>query len=178
LSLAVLNIDCSTSHEEANLTATVNERVERQEVKLRDLVEALLSDLHPLADASNTSLRDKISEELTAFADANMLVLIFQNLISNAITYTPNGEVSIGAREVKESGSLECWVTDNGAGIPEDGLERVFEKLESDPEKNSGMGLGLAIGKQFVEAHGGQVVVESKLDHGSTFRFTLPYTSA
>jgi signal transduction histidine kinase len=164
--------------EEANLRATVNESVERREVKLRELVEGLISDLSPLAAASNLAMLNKVPVELTAFVDANMLTLIFQNLISNAITYTPNGEVTIGAQEIKESGSIECWVSDNGAGIPEDRLEKVFEKLESDPDKKSGMGLGLAIVKQFVEAHGGQVAVSSELGQGSTFRFTLPYNSA
>jgi signal transduction histidine kinase len=96
-------------------------------------------------------------------------------LISNAIDYTPHGEVLIGAREAKESASIECWVRDNGAGIPVDRLEKVFDKLETDPQKKGGMGLGLAIVKQFVEAHGGQVTVESEPGQGSTFRFTVPY---
>jgi signal transduction histidine kinase len=53
-------------------------------------------------------------------------------------------------------------------------LEKVFDKLETDPDKKSGMGLGLAIVKQCVEAHGGQVAVNSELGQGSTFRFTIP----
>ena len=160
--------------EEANLKTKVNEKVQRREVKLRALVEALVSDLGPLAEAANLSLNNKAPEELTAFADAGMLTLIFQNLISNAIEYTPNGEVIIGAQKIKESASIECWVSDNGAGIPADRLDKVFDKLETDPDKNSGMGLGLAIVKQFVEAHGGQVTVDSELGQGSTFRFTIP----
>ena len=160
--------------EEANLQAKVDKRVERHEVKLRELVDVLVSDLRPLALASNTSLINKVPVELTTFADANMLTLIFQNLISNAINYTPDGEVIIGAQKSKESVSVECWVKDNGAGIPADKLEKVFDKLESDPNRKSGMGLGLAIVKQFVEAHGGRVSVESEVAQGSTFRFTIP----
>ena len=161
--------------EEANLKAQVDEKVKRREVKLRGLIEVLVSDLRPLADASNLSLLNEVPEELTAFVDANMLTLVFQNLISNAIDYTPNGEVTIGAREVTESAAVECWVSDNGAGIPADRLDKMFDKLESDPDRKGGLGLGLAIVKQFVEAHGGQVAVESELGQGSTFRFTLPY---
>jgi len=164
--------------EEANLKTQVNERVERREVKLSALVEVLVSDLSPLAAASNLSLINRVPEELAAFADANMLTLIFQNLISNAIDYTPNGEVIIGARKSEESASIECWVSDNGAGIPADRLEKVFDKLETDPDKKSGMGLGLAIVKQFVEAHGGRVAVESEPGRGSTFRFTIPHEAA
>ncbi|MGB8511037.1 MAG: sensor histidine kinase [Pyrinomonadaceae bacterium] len=159
--------------EEANLKGQVHEKLARREVKLRPLVEVLMSDLNPLAAASNLSLVNRVPEELTAFADANMLTLIFQNLISNAIDYTPNGEVIIGAK-TKESAGVECWVSDNGAGIPADRREKVFDKLETDPDKEGGMGLGLAIVKQFVEAHGGQATVESELGQGSTFRFTIP----
>jgi two-component system, OmpR family, phosphate regulon sensor histidine kinase PhoR len=160
--------------EEANLKTKVDERVERREVNLRELVEALVKDLRPLADASNLRLINQIPEGLTALADAGMLSLIFQNLISNAIDYTPQGEVTIGARAGDDAAAVKCWVGDNGAGIPADRLEKVFDKLESDPDRRSGMGLGLAIVKQFVEAHGGQVSVESELGQGSTFRFTIP----
>ncbi len=160
--------------EDANLKAKVNEKIERRAVNLRRLVEVLVSDLSPLAAASNLSLINNIPEELTALGDAGMLNLIFQNLISNAIDYTPNGEIIIGAQQIKDSASVECWVSDNGAGIPADRLETVFDKLETDPDRKSGMGLGLAIVKQFVEAHGGQVAVDSELGQGSTFRFTIP----
>jgi signal transduction histidine kinase len=119
-------------------------------------------------------LINEIPEGLTALADTSMLSLIFQNLISNAIDYTPNGEVVVGARADGGGDGVECWVGDNGAGIPADRLEKVFDKLESDPDRKSGMGLGLAIVKQFVEAHGGRVSVDSELGQGSTFRFTIP----
>ena len=160
--------------EKANLKAQVNDRVDRHELKLRPLVEALVSDLLPLAYASNLSLTNSVPEELTACADADMLTLIFQNLISNAIDYTPNGEVTIGARKIAETQAVECWVSDTGAGIPAERLEKVFDKLETDPDRQSGLGLGLAIVKQFVEAHGGQVAVDSELGRGSRFRFTIP----
>lgn len=160
--------------EEANLKTQVNEKVERQEVNLRELVEALVKDLRPLADASSLKLVNDIPEGLTAFADKGMLSLVFQNLISNAIDYTPNGRVTVGATAAEEAAAVECWVADDGAGIPADRLEKVFDKLETDPDKKSGMGLGLAIVKQFVEAHGGRVSVESELGRGSTFRFTVP----
>jgi signal transduction histidine kinase len=157
-----------------NLKTKVNERVKRREVNLREMVEALVKDLRPLADASSLKLVDVIPEGLTAFADSGMLSLVFQNLTSNAIDYTPNGRVTVGARAGAGSAAVECRVADDGAGIPEDRLETVFDKMETDPKKKSGMGLGLAIVKQFVETHGGRVSVESELGRGSTFRFTIP----
>jgi len=111
---------------------------------------------------------------LVVYADASLLRRVFQNLIGNAIKYTPRGEVRIGARELGAEGAVECWVGDNGAGIPEELLEKIFDKGETDPENAGGTGLGLAIVKTFTEAHGGKVTVESKEGVGSMFRFSLP----
>ena len=106
-------------------------------------------------------------------ADAALLTQVFQNLVSNALRYAPHGEVLLSARVAQ--GRVECSVEDDGEGIPPERLERVFDKLETDPDpEKSGTGLGLAIVKQTVEAHGGEVTVESRPDHGTIFRFTLP----
>lgn len=161
--------------EEANLNADSDGKLERREVNLRTLVEHLVSDFQPLAEISHTRLINDVPAEIVVLADANRLTLIFQNLISNAIKYSPDGEITIAAREIEEARLVECRVSDNGAGIPAELLGKVFEKLETDPERKDGMGLGLAIVKQFVEAHGGQVTVDSKPSQGSTFRFTLPF---
>jgi signal transduction histidine kinase len=99
---------------------------------------------------------------------------VFQNLLSNAIEYTPGGEIMVLAREISAEGAVECLVSDEGAGIPEELIDKIFERLETDPEKEGGTGLGLAIVKEVVEAHGGQVTVQSRLKEGTTFRFTLP----
>jgi two-component system, OmpR family, phosphate regulon sensor histidine kinase PhoR len=149
-------------------------KLERREFDLWPLVEALIHDLHPVAGTSSTQLTNEVIEDLTVYADASLLKRVFQNLVANAIKYTPRGEVIIGAEGTGEEGGVECWVSDNGAGIPKDRLEKIFDKLETDPEREGGTGLGLAIVKTFVEAHGGKVTVESKEGLGSTFRFTLP----
>jgi two-component system, OmpR family, phosphate regulon sensor histidine kinase PhoR len=149
-------------------------KLERREFDLWPLVEALIHDLHPVAATAGTQLTNDVPEDLTVYADASLLKRVFQNLVANAIKYTPRGEVVIGAEKTGAGGGLECWVSDNGAGIPEDRLAIIFDKLETDPEREGGTGLGLAIVKTFVEAHGGKVTVESKEGVGSTFRFTLP----
>ena len=147
-------------------------RLERREFDLWPLVEALIHDLHPVAGTATTRLTNSVPLELVAYADASLLRRVFQNLIANAIAYTPRGEVVIAAREA--GGAVECSVRDNGEGIPADRRGAVFDKHETDPDKDGGMGLGLAIVKTFVEAHGGVVTVESDPGVGSTFRFTLP----
>jgi signal transduction histidine kinase len=98
---------------------------------------------------------------------------IFQNLVTNAIKHTPRGGVVIGARELPGVDGIECWVRDNGAGVSADRLGVIFDKHESDSDRD-GAGLGLAIVKTFVEAHGGHVGVESTDGHGATFTFVLP----
>ena len=160
--------------ESAHIQTETGVKLERREFDLWPLVEALIHDLHPVAGTASTQLINNIPDELIAYADASLLRRVFQNLVANAIKYTPRGEIVIGARETGADGAVECWVSDNGAGIPEDRLEIIFDKLETDPEREGGTGLGLTIVKTFVEAHGGTVTVESKEGVGSTFRFTLP----
>ena len=160
--------------ESAHIQTETGVKLERREFDLWPLVEALIHDLHPVAGTASTELINNIPDELVAYADASLLRRVFQNLVANAIKYTPRGEIVIGARENGTDGAVECWVSDNGAGIPEDRLEIIFDKLETDPEREGGTGLGLMIVKTFVEAHGGTVTVESKEGVGSTFRFTLP----
>jgi two-component system, OmpR family, phosphate regulon sensor histidine kinase PhoR len=148
--------------------------LQRREFDLWPLVESLIRDLHPVAETSSTQLLNEVPEDLSAYADASLLRRVFQNLAANAIRHSPRGEVVIGAREIESGRAIECWVRDNGAGIPREQLDRIFEKLTTDAEREVGSGLGLDIVKTFVEAHGGNVSVESSKGVGSTFRFTLP----
>lgn len=160
--------------ENANLQTEVGIKVERRVFDLWPLVEALIHDLHPVAGTGSTQLINKVPDDLVVYADASLLRRVFQNLIANAIKYTPRGKVTVEARELDSEGGVECWVSDNGAGIPPKLLEVVFDKGETDPEQGGGIGLGLAIVKTFVEAHGGTITVESNENVGSSFRFSLP----
>jgi len=162
--------------ENTGLLSELGIKLERRTFDLWPLVEALLHDLDPLAHGAGTRLVNEVPDDLSVYADAGLLRRIFQNVIANAIAHTPRGEVLIGARQSESGaeGTLECWVRDNGEGIPPERLEKVFDKLETDSAKEGGWGLGLAIVKTFVEAHDGAVSVASKEGLGSTFRFTLP----
>ena len=159
--------------ENANLKADTGLKLEKREFDLWPFVETLIRDLHPLASTASTRLINQVPDDLIAFADASVLRRIFQNLIANAIKYTPEGEVMVGAKQTSEEG-IECWVTDNGKGIPNEYLNRIFDKGETDPNSEGGLGLGLAIVKTLTEASGGKVTVESQEGIGSTFRFSLP----
>jgi two-component system, OmpR family, phosphate regulon sensor histidine kinase PhoR len=160
--------------ESAHVQTETGVKSEPRALQLWALVDSAIQDVAPVAATTGTELLNKIPKELTIHADAGLLRRVVQNLLANAITYTPRGEVVIGAREVDAEGSVECWVSDNGAGIRKERLENIFNKLETDPGKEGGTGLGLAIVKTFVEAQGGKVTVETQEGAGSTFRFTLP----
>jgi two-component system, OmpR family, phosphate regulon sensor histidine kinase PhoR len=149
-------------------------KLECRELQLWPLVESLVYDLAPLAEAANTRVINEIDEDLAVYADASALRRVLQNLLSNSIRHTPRGEVVVSARKEGPGGGIECQVTDNGAGIPKERLKTIFEKLETDSENEGGIGLGLSIVTTFVEAHGGKVSVESHEGVGSTFSFTLP----
>jgi two-component system phosphate regulon sensor histidine kinase PhoR len=160
--------------ENSHLRTEIGLTLERRETDLWPLVEALIHDLSPVAGTASTRLVNSVPEDLVAYADASLLRRIFQNLIANAIKFTPRGEIVIGAIEVDGSGTVECFVKDDGSGISAEFLDRVFEKGETDDPNNDGKGLGLAIVKTFVEGHGGTVRAESQVGKGSTFRFSLP----
>ena len=159
--------------ENTQLLTELGVQLERRTFDLWPLVEVLIQDLQPLATKTSAHVVNAIPDGLEAFADANLVRRILQNLIANALEYAPGGQVTVGAREVPDEDSIECWVTDNGAGIAPERLAKVFDALETDPERD-GVGLGLAIVKTFVEAHQGVVAAESVVGEGTTFRFTLP----
>jgi len=160
--------------ENTNLRTETGVNLERREFDLWPLVEALIHDLHPVAGTGSTELVNKVPHHLVVYADASLLRRVFQNLIANAIKFTPRGRVLIEARELKEEDVVECRVSDNGTGFPPERLEKVFDELENDSQNEGGLGLGLAIVKTFIEAHRGKVTVESTQGVGSTFQFTLP----
>jgi two-component system, OmpR family, phosphate regulon sensor histidine kinase PhoR len=130
-----------------------------------------------VAGTWSTRLINKVPDDLVVYADAGLLRRVFQNLIANAINYTPRGDVMIEAKEINDEQGVEVSVIDDGAGIPAERLNKVFDISETDPLRG-GSGLGLAIVKTFIEAHGGEVTVKSQEGVGSTFRFTLPSRTA
>jgi NtrC-family two-component system sensor histidine kinase KinB len=104
-------------------------------------------------------------------ADRRALRTILDNLLSNALRYTPqDGEILLAAEETKDF--VQFTVRDTGRGIEAERLSTLFDRLNTFSDK--GTGLGLALVRRLVESLGGQIAVESRLGHGTTFRFTLP----
>jgi two-component system phosphate regulon sensor histidine kinase PhoR len=149
-----------------------------QSFELRPVAQRVLDDLHARAAEKQAQLINEIPAGLKLRADADRLQQVFFNLVDNAIKYGPvGGRVEVGARS-RADGAVEVWVRDNGPGIPAEAKERVFERFyrvdRARSRDQGGTGLGLAIVKHIVQSHHGEVWVESELEKGATFHFTVP----
>ncbi|MEO8096694.1 MAG: ATP-binding protein [Acidobacteriota bacterium] len=147
-------------------------------------VDRLLSDnidsMRPIAERRGIALNVELpGQGAEVFADAEAVHQILTNLLDNAIKYTPDhGTVTVGARAMEDAERVEFYVRDAGTGIPKEDLTRLFERFYRVDKARSrtlgGTGLGLAIVKHLARAQGGDVRVESTLNKGSIFYFTLP----
>ncbi|MEO7645257.1 MAG: HAMP domain-containing sensor histidine kinase [Burkholderiaceae bacterium] len=160
--------------ENTHLEANNGMHLERRLFDLWPLVEALVDDVALVSESAGTRIVNRVPDDLVVYADASLLRRILQNLVANAVKYAPNGIVTIGADKQADDNGVACWVSDNGMGIPEDMQHKIFDKGETDAERDDGAGLGLAIVQSFTEAHGGTVTVESAPNMGATFTFNLP----
>jgi two-component system phosphate regulon sensor histidine kinase PhoR len=148
------------------------------ETHVIDLVEGTLEVLRTQAEHKGIQIEVQISSELCALADATGVRKVLNNLLHNAIKFTPaRGRVHLSAVAVDDNIQIE--ISDTGCGIPARDLARIFERFyKVDQSRASsgtrGTGLGLAIAKHIVEGHGGKIWAESIEGQGSTFYFTLP----
>ena len=112
----------------------------------------------------------------TMKTDANRLIQVLSNLISNALKHTAMGSITYGFNIIKEMKEIEFFVKDTGSGIPPEFIDNIFNTYASqDAEQQKGYGLGLALCKIIVEKLGGTIRVESTVNIGSTFTFVLPF---
>jgi signal transduction histidine kinase len=180
---------------QAELVAEASQESEKLDDLMGDLIEVAELDtgkrefkferLRPLATLEEARRRfcdeaaqKRIRVDVSAYADLSVvqadrraLRSILDNLLSNAIRYTPpDGEILLGAEETKNF--VQFTVRDTGRGIEAERLSTIFDRFN--PFSESGSGLGLALARRLIESLGGQIAVESRLGHGTTFRFTLP----
>jgi PAS domain S-box-containing protein len=147
--------------------------ISREQVDLRDLIGELQAILAPQAKARNVRIETRLAEDLPPVTvDRHRILQVLLNLIVNALKFgTPDSLVTLGAEP--QENSVRIWVEDAGAGIGPEHLPRVFDRFWR-ADRRAGAGLGLAVAKGIVEAHGGRIGVTSQLGIGSTFFFTLP----
>jgi len=147
------------------------------EYSVHDIVNTVKASLRSLAEERGLEFMGCVQEDLPlAFGDAQRITQCLMNLAGNALKFTREGRVEIGV-ELKGD-ALLYRVADTGIGIPRDQIGRLFEEFRQvDPaitHEFGGTGLGLSITKKFVELHGGRIWVESEVDKGSTFFFSVP----
>ena len=153
-----------------------------ESISIYDVVKSSIQLFEPSAANKKILLNNKVSTDIKAFADSQMITTVIRNLIGNAIKYTDeNGSVTISANE--SGGKVELTVEDSGIGMSSNIAENLFRidvKHFSTEGTNGekGTGLGLILCKEFIDRHQGRIWAESELGKGSKFRFTIPITAS
>ena len=145
-----------------------------ERVRTREFIIDATEELRPQVEARGLAFRALIAVGLPdVMIDPAQIQRVVANLLINAIRYTKEGEIRVSAET--RGNYIVVSVSDTGTGIPSEYLPHIFDKFVQVPgAATGGAGLGLAISRLIVEAHGGQIGVQSELGHGATFTFTLP----
>jgi NtrC-family two-component system sensor histidine kinase KinB len=140
----------------------------------RDLLTTAVKELRPQVEAKGLKLSIDVPLELSwVTVDRLQIERVISNLVINALRHTKQGEIKISAEQ--RDNHVAVSVSDTGSGIPTEYLPHIFDKFVQVPDApTGGAGLGLAISKSIIEAHGGQISVQSQVGRGTTFTFTLP----
>ena len=153
-------------------------KLNRDDVRLDALFTELKADFQQQAAEKKIDLRLNLPPKYPGIqGDRDKIMLALHNLVGNALKYTPEGgKVTVNVEAAK--GQLVIEVKDTGIGISRDDQDKVFERFyrANDPRvaKITGTGLGLTLAREVARLHGGDITLESELDHGSTFTFTMP----
>jgi signal transduction histidine kinase len=156
--------------------------LDREPVELAPLVTQVLSEIEVARSDRGVSVASDVQGDLPpVLADRERIHQVLFNLVDNAVRFTPTGG-SVQVRAARLNGTCEIRVVDTGTGIPSEHLPRLFERFyRVDPARSredGGTGIGLAIARSVVEAHGGHIRAESEMGKGSTFTFDLPVAPA
>jgi signal transduction histidine kinase len=151
-------------------------KLDKAPTDISKLLEEIMSEAQ-LRAPGHKIVKNTMKRPLKVDIDASRIRQILDNLIDNACKYSQEG-TEVAVSDQRNDHRLIISVTDQGIGIPADKLERVFERMyrieQAPSHRTDGLGLGLAICKGLVEAHGGRIWVESKVGEGSTFSFNIP----
>lgn len=149
-----------------------------EKLKLNELLLDTMVDLQESANKKGIKIINTISKNEKIYADKNMIATVFRNLISNAIKFTNSGQrITLSIKKQFDAKFHEITIADTGVGIPKDKIDNLFcitrNTSTSGTDNEKGTGLGLIICKEFVEKHGGEIRVESVVNKGTTFSFSI-----
>lgn len=149
--------------------------------QVNDIIQEAAAPQKLVAEQKGLSLKTELATGLPpVMVNEDKIVQVLSNLLSNAIKFTRQGCVTVGSRIGHDAGFVEICVRDTGDGIAKEDIGKLFQKfrqLANTVSQVKGTGLGLAICKEVVSQHRGNIWVESELNHGSSFIFTLPVAS-
>jgi signal transduction histidine kinase len=151
--------------------------LDESEFDLAELLAEAVEAARPLADKRRIKLRDQSQSELLLLGDRDRLTQVIDNLLSNALKFTPEGgEVTVDS--VRSNGNVRLVVADTGVGMRPDEIGHLFERFyrtdAATAQAIQGSGLGLSISKTIVEAHGGTITAASQLGVGTSMTIELP----
>lgn len=155
--------------------------LKKEKILIQDIISNALSQLNDDMSKKNINVVLNVESNLPPFeADPSKLSIAVLNLLDNAVKFNKtNGTIRISASHLK-SGSIGVAISDTGIGIPEEKINEIYSPFTqvdmSSTREHQGTGLGLAVARTIVEAHGGKITVKSKLGKGSTFIFVLADT--
>ena len=157
-------------------------KFEPQKIEAKLIVEKSINTISGTAFQKSIKILSTVGDEYSVFVDKNLILQVFNNLISNAIKFTDKGGViTISVKPSSSIRFIEFTVKDTGRGIKPENIEKLFNidsKFTSEGTAGErGSGLGLSLVKEIVEKHGGKITVESEYGKGSEFSFTLPIAS-
>ncbi len=153
-------------------------KAEKAECDINDLIQKTVVFIKPQGIFRNISFHFRLEPELPVLmADAGQIQQILYNLLKNAADAMgkrkgEGGTISLGTAHLREKKVIEIWVRDTGKGMSEEQLGKIFDRGFT--TKQSGHGMGLSISRRLVQAHGGEIDVESQPDQGTCFRIRLP----
>jgi two-component system sensor histidine kinase VicK len=146
--------------------------------RIEKVIGEVCDSLDTWAKSKNISIVREMEKNLPEIEiDADKITQVLNNLVGNAIKFTPSGgRITVKAFWDQALGRVRVAVTDTGVGISAEDMKKLFGRFEQfgDQQGISGTGLGLSIAKEIVERHGGEISVDSALQKGSTFTFSLP----
>jgi CheY-like chemotaxis protein len=154
-------------------------KFEPERIDSKSLVDKIIHSLSGAAIQKGVEIYSTVSNNKFIFGDTNLIMQVFNNILSNAIKFTSRGDkITISVKPAKSLRFLEFSISDTGEGIKEENLNKLFtvdtKYTTEGTAGEKGSGLGLSLVKEIIEKHGGNVFAESVYGKGSNFKFTLP----